>query len=164
MNRSELPNVRRRQSRSSLWIAALMAAAVVMGSIWLALQNRTPIAHITDDAMPQPAILDSGVELGLQLGVQPRASDAFSVELDRLRNYAFTVSNREQATAHALSLEALAQAGREAHVSSRLPSTANGYAVYLDVLRRQSQAAYSEAHFPSSANEFSEWLDRLRRQ
>lgn len=163
MNRSELTNVRRRQIRSNLWIAALVVAAAVIGSLWLVFQNRAQETNIAGVVISQPALPDGGTDVTLQLAAQPRAADLFSAELDRLRSHAFTVANREQVVAHTLSLEALAQAGREAFVSSRLPTTANGHAVYLEALRRQGQAANSEADFPATANEFSEWLDRLRR-
>lgn len=157
MNRTILTKSRSRLNSSTLWVVVLLIVVVVTGLAWTLAQNgRTVI--IADEAEAH-----SERVVAVQRAVELRAADAFSAELDLLRRQAAMVAHHDAATVYALSLESLAQAGRQAYIDNRLPATANGYAIYLDDLRRQGQAVQEAGSAAGDPNSFSERLDELRR-
>lgn len=162
MNRTVLTESSSRRSRSMLWVFALLIVVAVMGLTWMLVQDGRSTV-VADEVAAGPAMADRQRVAALQPGAEPRAADAFSAELDLLRRQTAIVASRDAATAYALSLETLAQAGRQAFLDNRLPTTANGYVDYLDSLRRQGQAVQNAGGAPADANAFSAWLDELRR-
>lgn len=162
MDRTVLTESRSPQRTVILWLIGLLIVAAVIGLTWMLAQNG-PATLAADEAAPEPALAGSeGATESLVL-TGPRAADAFSAQLDVLRRRAVSVASRDGASAHGVSLEALAQVGRQAYLENRAPTTADGYAIYLDSLRRQGQAARDAGTAGADANAFSQWLDQLRR-
>ncbi len=162
MNRTEFTESGSRLSISMMWIIAAIVVVAVAGITWGLIQNG-PSAAVIGEAAEGPALAAGDEVAQLELIAGQRAADQFSTQLDLLRRRASIAASWDSATAYGVSLEKLAQAGRQAYVDNRLPATANGYAIYLDSLRRQGQAAQNFGGGPAGANEFSEWLDQLRR-
>jgi hypothetical protein len=144
-----------------MWLVALLIVAAA-GVTWMLVQNGASMTA-AEEVAPAPALAGSERAAESLAVTGPRAADAFSAELDALRQFAASVASQDGATAHGVSLAELSATGRQAYVANRMADTANGYAVYLDGLRRQGQAAQRAVSRPADANAFSAWLDQLRR-
>lgn len=161
MNRTvlKLSDMRRRAVLGLLAFVIIVAGAA--GLTWRMI-NKGESVKLIEEVIAEPAPLQPADGVVLRPANEVRAADAYSAHLDLLRQQGAAALQRDAVTAHVFAPESLAQAGREAYIVSRLPTTANGYIDYLDNLRRQGQAIQNARAFPTDADEFSEWLDELR--